>query len=103
MLMLASGVPEAESADVIEAGAEAGTAADSATDLTSHAAGRMTERGISRAEVDEAMSSAKESGDVTTRLGKYGNPQRVYKGTNGVTVVVETAGRNAGKVVTVWK
>jgi hypothetical protein len=29
-----------------------------------------------------------------------GTPQKLYSGTNGLTVVEETAGRNAGKIIT---
>jgi hypothetical protein len=36
-------------------------------------------------------------------MGKYGTQQNVYTGSNGVTVVQETAGRNAGKVITSWR
>jgi len=71
--------------------------------LTSHAAERLAERGITDDEVQEAIRTAKESGGVTTQTGKYGTPQNVYKGSNGVTVVVETSGRNAGKVITSYR
>ena len=40
---------------------------------------------------------------VTTKTGKYGTKQKHYEGDNGVTVVIETEGRNAGKVITVWR
>lgn len=33
----------------------------------------------------------------------HGTPQNIYTGTNGVTVVVESTGRNAGKIVTSWR
>jgi len=36
-------------------------------------------------------------------MGKYGTPQQVFTGKNNVVVVVETAGRNAGKAITVWR
>ncbi len=69
---------------------------------TNHGNQRFGERNISRQDVDHAIESAKEAGQVTTKIGKYGTPQNIYNGTNGLTVVVETAGRNAGKVITAW-
>jgi hypothetical protein len=36
------------------------------------------------------------------KTGKYGTPQNVYKGSNGLTVIEETQGRNAGKIITLW-
>ena len=36
-------------------------------------------------------------------MGKYGTLQNVYRGSNGTTVIVETAGRNAGKVITLYR
>ncbi len=49
------------------------------------------------------MSTAKASGNYTTQIGKYGTFQTVYKGSNGVTVVIENEGRNAGKIITAFK
>jgi hypothetical protein len=53
-------------------------------------------------EPEKAKETAKATGNVTTQIGKYGTPQNVYNGTNGLTVVEETAGRNAGKIITGW-
>jgi hypothetical protein len=49
------------------------------------------------------VSTAKAAGEVITQMGKYGTPQQVFTGKNNVVVVVETAGRNAGKAITVWR
>ncbi len=69
---------------------------------TDHGNDRLGQRNVSQQDVDQAIESAKETGQVTTQIGKYGTPQNVYKGTNGLTVVIETAGRNAGKIITAW-
>lgn len=69
---------------------------------TDHGNQRMGERNISQGDVNEAIKTAEQTGQVTTTTGKYGTPQNVYNGTNGLTVVVETAGANAGKVITAW-
>jgi hypothetical protein len=53
--------------------------------------------------MNAAVESAKQAGRVVQQTGKYGTSQNVYQGTNGVTVVVETAGRNAGKAITVYR
>jgi len=74
-----------------------------AVQTTVHAAARAAQRGISQGEIDAAVQTAKAAGRVVQQVGKYGTPQEVYQGTNGVTVVVETAGRNAGKAITVWR
>ncbi len=74
-----------------------------AVQVTVHAAARAAQRGISQGEIDAAVQTAKAAGRVVQQIGKYGTPQEVYQGTNGVTVVVETAGRNAGKAITVWR
>ena len=63
---------------------------------------RLAERGISEADIDTAVQTAKASGRVITQIGKYGTPQLKFIGSNGVTVVVETVGRNAGKVISAW-
>jgi RHS repeat-associated protein len=83
---------------------EAGGAATGSEEvgLTEHAAQRLAERGISKAQVQDAIRTAKEAGRVTSKLGKYGTPQEIYQGSNGITVVIETAGRNAGKVITAF-
>ncbi len=70
--------------------------------MTTHAALRMAERGITQQAVDYAVESAERVGNVVTQTGKYGTTQEVFTGTNGITAVVETEGRNAGKVVTTY-
>jgi hypothetical protein len=71
--------------------------------FTTHGAIRSGQRTISRDEIREARRTALENGNVTTKLGKYGAPQSVYIGSNGVTVVVESSGRNAGKIITLYR
>lgn len=71
--------------------------------FTQHGAIRSGQRRVSSQEADEAIRTAKETGDVVTKMGKYGTPQIHYRGTNGITVIVETAGRNAGKIITFWR
>ena len=70
---------------------------------TDHGNLRSNQRGISPEEVQGAIRSAKITGNVTTKIGKYGTPQNHYKGSNGVTVIEETSGRNAGKIITMWR
>lgn len=71
--------------------------------VTEHAAGRFLLRGISPGDVNTAIQSAKTAGQVLTTMGKYGTPQKHYIGTNGITVIVEQGGRNAGKVITAFR
>ncbi len=71
--------------------------------LTDHGALRSNQRGISADDANTAIQTATAAGKVTTKIGKYGTRQYQYEGTNGVTVVVETEGRNAGKVITFWR
>jgi hypothetical protein len=62
----------------------------------------MAQRGITQQALDYAVESAERVGNVVTKTGQYGTTQEVYTGTNGITVVVETEGRNAGKAVSAW-
>ncbi len=71
--------------------------------MTTHGAIRVGQRKISQAEIQEAQRTALEKGSVITKLGKYGTPQNVYKGSNGVTVIIESSGRNAGKIITLYR
>lgn len=71
--------------------------------LTAHAAIRLAQRGITQAAVNEAVQTAEATGQVASKVGKFGTVQNIYKGSNGITVVVETEGRNAGKVVTAFR
>ena len=86
---------------ILGKGAQQG--AEQTVELTTHAATRLGQRGITQAAVDQAVQTAKAAGQVTTQMGKYGTEQLVYKGTNGITVVVETQGSNAGKAITVFQ
>lgn len=70
---------------------------DTSGRLTEHGVIRSVQRRISSKELEDAIKTAKETGNVVTKIGKYGTPQIHYMGSNNVTVVVETAGRNAGK------
>lgn len=72
------------------------------TDYTEHGALRSNQRQASEREIQEAIRTAKETGNVQTKTGKYGTTQNHYIGSNGLTVVEETEGRNAGKIITLW-
>jgi len=48
-----------------------------------------------------AIEAAKQAGDVVSKVGKYGAPQSVYTA-NGIRVIVEEAGANAGKIITAF-
>lgn len=69
---------------------------------TEHGSERSIERNFSPEDVESAIGTATQNGCVTTKLGKYGTPQRLYEGSNGLTVVMETIGRNAEKLITAW-
>lgn len=71
--------------------------------LTEHGEMRWSERKITKQETAEAIKTAEDEGNIIEKTGKYGTLQYHYKGTNGVTVVVETQGRNAGKIITYWR
>ncbi|MGH1455831.1 MAG: phage minor head protein [Alphaproteobacteria bacterium] len=71
--------------------------------FTSHGKQRANQRGISSKEIQNAMKSAEKSGNVKSKTGRYGTKQKQYDGTNGITVIVEQDGRNAGKIITVWR
>jgi hypothetical protein len=95
---------------LIGAGIEAalaGRAAAAATapiaELTEHGALRLAQRGISREMVSEALTTARETGAIKSNIGQYGTIQHVYQGSNGISVVVETEGRNADKVITAFR
>ena len=85
-------------------GAEA-VGEDAAADagLTAHGAERISERGITDEEAQEAINTATQSGDTSIQMGKYGTSQQVYNGSNGITVIVESSGRNAGKIIALWR
>jgi hypothetical protein len=71
--------------------------------LTDHGGIRVGERAVYSKEVEEAIRTAKETGNITTKLGKYRTPQHRYHGSNGLTVIIETEGRNAGKIITTYR
>jgi SPP1 gp7 family putative phage head morphogenesis protein len=71
--------------------------------LTEHGAQRATQRKITQKEAQDAIKTAKESGSIATKIGKYGTPQDHYTGSNGITVIIEKEGRNAGKIITIWR
>jgi SPP1 gp7 family putative phage head morphogenesis protein len=71
--------------------------------LTSHGNLRVNQRNITQEEIQEAIKTAKETGNVAIKTGKYNTPQIHYKGSNGITVVQETSGKNAGKIITLWR
>ncbi len=72
------------------------------TGNTRHGDVRSASRSYSPQDVQQAIDSARKTGQVEFQIGKYGTPQSVYTGTNGLTAVLETAGRNAGKLITAW-
>ncbi len=71
--------------------------------LTSHWIQRANQRNITENQALDAIESAKKSGNVVVKNGKYGTPQEHYIGSNGITVIKETSGRNAGKIITMWR
>ncbi len=73
------------------------------TQLTGHGVLRSGQRAITNSQVNKAIHTAKKTGAIVIKTGKYGTPQKIYRGTNGITVIVETTGRNAGKVITLYR
>ena len=71
--------------------------------FTAHGTVRSQGRRVSIEEAEEGIKSAQRTGKVTEKIGKYGTRQKHYEGSNGVKVIVETEGRNAGKIITFWK
>ena len=69
---------------------------------TKHGNERSLQRSYTQRDVEEAIGTAKTSGRLITKIGKYGTLQIHYLGTNGFTAVVETVGRNADKLITGW-
>lgn len=55
--------------------------------LTEHGKLRLEQRKISQGEIDEVIKTAKGTGNIITKMGKYGAPQNIYTGSNGVAVV----------------
>ena len=71
--------------------------------LTGHARERAIERDISDQEIRNAISSAKKEGNVIRKFGKYKTLQDHYIGKNGVTVIIESSGKNAGQIITLYR
>ncbi len=69
---------------------------------TKHGELRGAQREFTPRDVEQAIESARAAGQVTFQIGKYATPQTVYNGASGLTVVLETVGRNAGKLITAW-
>jgi hypothetical protein len=65
-------------------------------DFVAHAGARATERGFT----PENIARVLKEGKPTQAMGRYGPQTRYTLGNN--TVVVQTGGRNAGKIVTVF-
>lgn len=70
--------------------------------LTDHGTLRIGQRLRSEQDVNVAVESAIKTGKITDKIGKYGTRQFHYQGSNGLTVIIETEGKNAGKVVTAF-
>jgi hypothetical protein len=70
--------------------------------LTNHGGIRVGERVVNQNDIAEAIQTARKNGNITSKIGKYGTLQYHYRGSNGLTVIIETQGRNAGKVITVY-
>lgn len=77
-------------------------APETETGLTDHGVIRVGERAVTQKDISEAIQTAKKTGNVTSKIGQYGTLQYHYRGSNGLTVIVETQGRNAGKVITTY-
>ncbi len=71
--------------------------------LTEHGNMRIDDRSITQNEIQDATNSARQTGNVAIKTGKYGTPQIHYRGSNGLTVIIETVGRNAGKAITFFR
>ncbi len=69
--------------------------------FTGHGRIRANQRSITEQEARQAIREAERSGGITEKTGQYGTVQKTYHG-NKVTVVIETAGRNKGKIITLW-
>ena len=70
--------------------------------LTEHGFGRVVTRAMTPGLLNDAVRTAIAAGRIVSKVGKYGTPQKHYIGSNGITVVMETQGRNAGKIVTAF-
>jgi RHS repeat-associated protein len=69
-----------------------------ASGLTAHGAEQAAARGISNSAINSALTR---SIGATAGAGRFGNTVTVF-GQNGVSVVISTSGRNAGKIITVF-
>ena len=68
--------------------------------FTKHGDKRARERTYTEHDVATALETATAAGRVVTKTGKYGTLQTPYFGANGFTAIIETEGRNAGKLIT---
>ncbi len=71
--------------------------------FTDHGNLRSGQRAITDKQIKQAVRSAEKSGNVIEKIGRYGTLQKRYKGDNGVTVIIQMEGRNAGKVITLYR
>jgi hypothetical protein len=71
--------------------------------FTEHGSLRSGQRAITDKQIKQAVRSAEKSGNVIEKIGRYGTLQKRYKGDNGVTVIIQIEGRNAGKVITLYR
>jgi hypothetical protein len=69
---------------------------------TDHGHQRIGDRSITDKDIDTAIETAKKTGNITVKKGPYNTPQYHYHGSNGLTVIVETRCRNAGKIITMY-
>jgi hypothetical protein len=69
--------------------------------VTEHAARRLALRGITQTQVRESMKAARKSGDVSSKIGKYGTPQRIFSA-NGIRVIVEEDESSDPKLITAY-
>lgn len=66
--------------------------------LTEHGAERI----LKRASLEQVNDAILNYTSKITKMGPYNSPQIHYIGKNGLKVIVETKGKNAGKVITVY-
>lgn len=61
----------------------------------------MELRRISLAQVRDAIQVARNSGNVVSKMGKYGVPQMVFSA-NGIRVILEEHERSESKLITAF-
>ncbi len=89
--------------DTIEGGSKFGEKfiSKQSEKLTGHGQERIEERLTSQTDAEDIIRSAIKNRTIKERLGTYKTKQYHYLGENGKTVILETSGRNAGKIVTI--